>query len=252
MPKYGKKWLNLPTLGAFTGLLLLFGVLSLSLQYSSNININAYAQEVDLGPLVTIGPPNRSETLDSFSDGTTIYVAYEAEGENNVYLGLVESGPGGRGEVLQDVPENVIPGGSDPSIVVALGGQIYIVAERPGLGDIAFVECADDDDSCEEPQSISAGPVEPEPEPEPEPVEGEGSSDIDSCQDGIDNDGDGEMDSDDSDCFTVEPDFASFGGNSPTAVVQPVLYPNTSPQLRFVTAGGGDDISRQLAVPRTD
>lgn len=262
------------------GLLLLFGIISSPLQFSNNINNNAYAQEVDLGPFVTIGPPNRSETLDSFSDGRIIYVAYEAQGENNVYLGLLESGPGGRGEVLQDVPENVIPGGSDPSIVVAPGGRIYIVAERPGVGDIAFVECAGDDDSCEAPQSISTGPVEPEPEPEPEPVEGEGSSDSNSCEDGIDNDGDGdidlddadcqseggglcsdgidndgdgEMDSDDSDCFTVEPDFASFDGNSrPTAVMQPILYPNTSPQLRFVTAGGGDDINRQLTAPRID
>lgn len=277
MPKFGKKVNEVPILAIAGGLLLLFGIISSPLQFSNNINNNAYAQEVDLGPFVTIGPPNRSETLDSFSDGRIIYVAYEAQGENNVYLGLLESGPGGRGEVLQDVPENVIPGGSDPSIVVAPGGRIYIVAERPGVGDIAFVECAGDDDSCEAPQSISTGPVEPEPEPEP--VEGEGSSDSNSCEDGIDNDGDGdidlddadcqseggglcsdgidndgdgEMDSDDSDCFTVEPDFASFDGNSPTAVMQPILYPNTSPQLRFVTAGGGDDINRQLTAPRID
>jgi hypothetical protein len=184
-------------------MLLLFGTLSLSLQYSNNVINNAYAQEVDLGPFVAIGPPNRSERLDAFSDGRIIYVAYEAQGENNVYLGLVLPGPGGRGERLQDVPENVIPGGSDPSIVAA-ERRIYIVAERPGADDIAFVECAGDDDLCEEPQDISTppGPTPPPPPPPPPPeeIEGEGSADPNSCQDGIDNDEDGDIDFADTDC----------------------------------------------------
>jgi hypothetical protein len=252
LPRSGKKSKINPLLGIVVAALLLFGTLSISLQYSNNVINNAYAQEVDLGPFVTIGPPNRSERLDPFSDGRIIYVAYEARGENNVYLGLVLPGPGGRGEELQDTPENVMPGGSDPSIVVALE-QIYIVAERPGVGDIAFVECVGDDDFCEEPQSLT--------------LEGEGSED--SCADGVDNDGDGDIDTDDADCLdeggglcsdgvdndgdgvtdSADPDcdtggdFVSFDGNGLTGRVGPAPYTSTSPQMIFVTTGGEDDFA---------
>jgi hypothetical protein len=268
LPRSGKNSKINPLLGIGIALLLLFGTLSLSLQYSNTVNNNAYAQEVDLGPFVNIGPPDRSRTLDAFSDGEIIYVAYEAE---SIHLGLVLPGPGGRGEELQDAPANVMPGGSDPSIVVASGGQIYIVAERPGAGDIAFVECPADDDNCEEPQDISTppGPTPPPPPPPPPPpeeIEGEGSADPNSCSDGIDNDGDGDIDFadtdcqfetgdrcsdgidndgdgdidfDDTDCF--EP--VSFNGNVPTEGVGPTPYPSASPQIRFVTTGGAGDLA---------
>ena len=360
LPRSGKNWTINPLLAIGIALFLLFGTLSLSLQDAHNIKNNAYAQEVDLGPFVNIGPPDRSRTLDAFSDGRIVYVAYEAQ---SIHLGLVLPGPGGRGEELQDAPANVIPGGSDPSIVVASGGQIYIVAERPGAGDIAFVECVGDDDNCEEPQDISTPPPEedttpptlnvPEditvqatspdgavvtftvtaednvdgtatldennmliqddvggditiscdppsgstfpigetvvqctatdeagntatasftvtvnPPPPPEGIEGEGSSDPNSCEDGIDNDDDGdidfddadcqfetgglcsdgidndedgETDSDDSDCFGGEP--VSFNGNVPTEGVRPTPYPSVSPQIRFVTTSGVDDLA---------
>jgi hypothetical protein len=68
MPRSGKNSAKDPLLGIGIGLLLLFGTLSLSLQYSKNVINTAYAQEVDLGPLVNIGPPDRSRTLDAFSD----------------------------------------------------------------------------------------------------------------------------------------------------------------------------------------
>ena len=267
MPRSGKNSAKDPLLGIGIGMLLLFGTLSLSLQYSNNVINTAYAQEVDLGPFVNIGPPDRSRTLDAFSDGRIIYVAYEALGENDVYLGLVLPGPGGRGEELQDAPANVIPGGSDPSIVVASGRQIYIVAERPGIGDIAFVECVGDDDNCENPQSIS---TETPPPPPPEGIEGEGNPG--SCEDGIDNDEDGDIDFADNDCdpspevegrcsdgedndgdtlidsgdFLDCPgggDFASFDSSGPSNGVWSASYPNTSPQIRFVTTGGAGDLA---------
>jgi hypothetical protein len=277
MPKGRVKLAFNHLMGVLGTLLLLFGILSLTFQYSNSLNNNAYAQEtetgetgpaVDLGPFVTIGPPNRSVTLDSFSDGTTIYVAYEAQGAS-VFLGLLDSGPGGRGEELQGEPENVIPGGSDPSIFVASGGQIYIAAERPGEDDIAFVECAEgdeDDVSCEEPGSVSTE--------EADGIEGEGSN-SDSCADGVDNDGDEDIDTDDADCQgesgglcsdgvdndgDEETDFddpdcssgggdgdggpavASFDGNDLAGGVVPALYPGTSsPQLIFVTVDGAGD-----------
>src|ERR671924_1352904 len=88
-------------IGIFGVLLLFFGILSLAFQYSTTTTVNnnnAYAQEVDLGPFVTIGPPNRSDSLDAFSDGQNIHMAYKARGENTIYYGIVESGTGGRNE----------------------------------------------------------------------------------------------------------------------------------------------------------
>ena len=60
-------------------------------------------------------------------------------------LGKVPSGPGGRGEpVSRDDPQMIIDGGIDPAIDVTPGGQVYVAAEQQG--EIAFVECTDDDD----------------------------------------------------------------------------------------------------------
>jgi hypothetical protein len=183
-------------------LLLLFGVLSLVFQYSTTAPV--YAQQPppgwepnDLGPFVSIGPPFRSQTLDSGSDDEDIFVAYDPPGEDNVYAAKVNNGPGGRGEVLDDTPENVIPGGNDPAIAVTPGGQLFIAAVAGG--EVVEVGCTDDDDDCTTPESVS------DPGPEIET----------SCFDGVDNDGDGEADSDDSDCFACfggGPDLAGFVG----------------------------------------
>jgi hypothetical protein len=177
-------------------LLLILGVVSLIFQYSTTVEV--YAQ-VDLGPLVNIGPPHRSDSQDSDSDGTDIFIAYDAQGVERVYLGKVLSGPGGRGEAEQDDPRLIIDGGTDPAIDVTPGGRVYVAAEQQG--EIVFVECADDDDNCEPPVNVTS-PAAPQIET--------------SCFDGVDNDGDGEADSDDSDCFGCyegpEPtDFASMG-----------------------------------------
>ncbi len=197
-------------LGTFGIILLIFGVVSLVYQYPSNVN-NAYAQTVELGPLIPVGPPFRSQALDADSPGhdspgtpavgDTVSIAYLSGG--SIWLGLVNPGAGGRAEALDDAPEEIITGASGaPSIDESTQGQMYIVAARPGESDIAFVECAEDDDSCEEP--ISASTEAPQIET--------------SCFDGVDNDGDGEADSDDSDCFACfdsgegGPSLAAFGG----------------------------------------
>jgi hypothetical protein len=201
-------------LAIFGVLLLLFGILSLTFQYSNTTvsNMNAYAQ-VDLGPFVPIGPPNRSTALDSVSDGTTIYVSYAAEqqgaDDRGVYLGLLNSGPGGRGESLQDTPENVIPDGEDPAIAVG-GGNIYVTGTRDGEGDIAITECDADDDDCEPPQSASnpAPPIET------------------SCFDGVDGDGDGLSDEEDPDCFDC-------------FIIGKDLNTGAAPSMQFVSGNGG-------------
>jgi hypothetical protein len=187
---------NRSIVGIMGILLLILGVVSLIFQYSTTVEV--YAQ-VNLGPLVNIGPPHRSDSQDSDSDGTDIFIAYDAQGVERVYLGKLLSGPGGRGEAEQDDPRLIIDGGTDPAIDVTPGGRVYVAAEQQG--EIAFVECADDDDNCEPPVNVTS-PAAPQIET--------------SCFDGVDNDGDGEADSDDSDCFGCyegpEPtDFASMG-----------------------------------------
>ena len=177
-------------------LLLILGVVSLIFQSSTTVQV--YGQ-VDLGPFVNIGPPDRSNSQDSDSDGTDIFIVYGAQGVERVYLGKFLSGSGGRGEAEQDDPRLIIDGGTDPAIDVTPGGQVYVAAEQQG--EIAFVECPDDDDLCEPSESVS------NPAPQIET----------SCFDGVDNDGDGDVDSDDSDCFACfdsgeGPDVAAFGG----------------------------------------
>jgi hypothetical protein len=204
-------------LGIFGILILVFGILSLVFPYSATVNNNAYAQTtagggsgggVDLGPLVIIGPPNRSTALDTVSDGTTTYVSYQAQGENNVYLALVNSGPGGRGEQLRAPPENIIPGGSDPAIAVG-GDKIFVTATRNGQNDIAITECTDNEDNCEDPQSVSTEAPQIET----------------SCFDDVDGDGDGVADELDPDCAPCFPD------------VEPTTGVNSA-TLQFVTNGG--------------
>lgn len=144
---------NHSIIGIFGILLLVFGVLSLAFQYSAPVNNNkAYAQ-VDLGPFVPIGPPFRSTALDTVSNGETTFVSYQGQGENNVYLALVLSGPGGTGEKLRAPPENRVPGGSDPAIAVG-GNKIVVTATRDG--DIAITECTDNEDNCKAPKSVSS------------------------------------------------------------------------------------------------
>jgi hypothetical protein len=177
-------------------------------------------------------------------------------------------------EVLNEVvqrAEEVIPdfdGGTDPAIDVTPGGQVYVAADQQG--EIAFVECADDDDNCEPPESVSNPDTEP-----PVGIEGEGSSTENSCRDrldndgdrridiadpdcqwtseeestvhglcsdGLDNDDDGEIDSDDEDCF--QPGETVGAEDNDTAGVEPTsfnLQPGTtsSPKLTFVSTDGG-------------
>ena len=253
-------------------LLLILGAVSLIFQYSTTVEV--YAQ-VNLGPLVNIGPPFESDSLDSDSDGRDIFIAYGAQG---VQLGKIISGSGGRGESQPDEPELIIPEGTDPAIDVTPGGQVYVAANQQG--EIAFVECADDDDNCEAAESVSNPDTEP-----PVGIEGEGSSTENSCRDrldndgdgrrdtadpdcqfasegestvhglctdGLDNDDDGDTDSDDEDCRqpgesagTVDTAETASAEDNDTAGVEPTsfnLQPGTtsSPQLTFVSTGGGD------------
>jgi hypothetical protein len=259
-------------------LLLILGVVSLIFQSSTTVQV--YGQ-VNLGPLVNIGPPPRSDSQDSDSDGTDIFMAYGAQGEqgDGVHLGKIISGSGGRGGSQQDDPHLIIGGGAtDPAIDVTRGGQVYVVADQQG--EIAFVECADDDDNCEPAESVS----NPDTEPPAGIIEGEGSTgscsdnldndadgridlaDFDCkwsseqessqrglCSDGLDNDNDKVIDSNDEDCSHPSrtagaEDTAETAGaedTAETAGVEPTsfnLQPGTtsSPQLTFVTTGGGD------------
>jgi hypothetical protein len=178
-------------------LLLILGVVSLIFQSSTTVQV--YGQ-VDLGPFVNIGPPFRSDSQDSDSDGTDIFIAY---GANGVNLGKIISGSGGRGEAEQDDPRLIIPGGTDPAIDVTPGGQVYVVAGQQG--EIAFVECADDDDNCEAAESVSNPDTEPSDE-----IEGEGNTG--SCTDNLDNDADGRIDIADTDCkFSSEQESSQRG-----------------------------------------
>jgi hypothetical protein len=184
-------------IGIFGVLLLLFGILSLAFQYSATTTVNnnnAYAQEVDLGPFVTIGPPNRSDSLDAFSDGQNIHMAYKARGENTIYYGIVESLAGKRGEKLQDTPNDIIHDVTvAPSIHVA-GGMTFVAA-----GD-QFVSCdADDDDNCVAQQDFANPPLVN--------IEGEGNPS--SCSDELDNDGDELTDAQDPDCFSNVSEFST-------------------------------------------
>jgi hypothetical protein len=188
MRAFGTKSKSTRSIAGIMGILLLIlGVGSLIFQYSTTVEV--YAQ-VNLGPLVNIGPPDRSDSQDSDSDGTDIFIAYGAQG---VHLGKILSGSGGRGEAEQDDPRLIIDGGTDPAIDVTPGGQVYVAAGQEG--EIAFVECADDDDNCEPPESVSNPATEP-----PVGIEGEGSSTENSCRDRLDNDGDRRTDIADPDC----------------------------------------------------
>jgi len=177
---------NRGIVGISSILFLILGVVSLIFQYSTTVEV--YAQ-VNLGPFVNIGPPDRSDSQDSDSDGTDIFMAYGAQG---VQLAKLLSGPGGRGEAEQDDPRLIIQGGTDPAIDVTPGGQVYVAAEQQE--EIAFVECTDDDDNCEPSESVS----NPDTGPPPVGIEGEGSED--SCIDRVDNDGDNRIDIVDTDC----------------------------------------------------
>jgi hypothetical protein len=168
-------------------LLLILGVVSLIFQSSTTVQV--YGQ-VNLGPLVNIGPPDRSNSQDSDSDGTDIFMAYGAT--PGVHLAKLISAEGGRGGAQQDAPQPIIDGGTDPSIDVTPGGQVNVAAEQQG--EISFVVCEDDDDECEPPESVS----NPDTGPPPVGIEGEGSED--SCIDGVDNDGDNRIDIADRDC----------------------------------------------------
>src|SRR5688500_17005266 len=77
-------------------LLLILGVVSLIFQSSTTVQV--YGQ-VNLGPLINIGPPFESDSQDSDSDGTDIFIAYGAQGEegDGVHLGKLLSNSGGRG-----------------------------------------------------------------------------------------------------------------------------------------------------------
>jgi hypothetical protein len=178
-------------------LLLLFGVLSLIFQYSTTVPVYAQVgwEPGDLGPLVVID--GRSQTLDSGSDNQDDYVAFVPQGSSRVDLAKVVPDAGGRSGALDGI-ETVIPGGTDPAVVVTPGGDVFVAAVAGG--EIVEVGCADDEDNCTDPESVS------DPEPAIET----------SCFDGVDNDGDGEADSDDSDCFACfssgGPDVAGFSG----------------------------------------
>jgi hypothetical protein len=272
MRYFNKKSKNNRGIVGITGILLLIlGVVSLIFQSSTTVQV--YGQ-VDLGPLVNIGD-DRSESQDSDSDGGDIFVAFSAQG---VQLGKLLSGQGGRAESLEDETQMIIGGGTDPAIDVTLGGQVYVAAEQEG--EIAFVECADDDDNCEPSEIVSNPATEP-----PVGIEGEGSGTENSCRDrldndgdgrrdtadpdcqfasegestvhglctdGLDNDNDGDTDSDDEDCrqpgeSAGAVDTAETAGaeDNDTAGVEPTsfnLQPGTtsSPQLTFVSTGGGD------------
>ena len=258
-------------------LLLILGVGSLIFQYSNTVEV--YAQ-VDVGPLWNMGPQNtsdKSDSQDSDSDGTDIFVAYQVQGADSVKLGKVVSGPGGRGEVEQDDPQLIINGGTDPAIDVTPGGQVYVAAEQQG--EIAVVGCADDDDQCKPSKIVSNPTTEP-----PVGIEGEGSSgsctdnldndgdgktdlaDVDCkysseqessqrglCSDGKDNDNDGKIDSDDKDCFhstttagAVDTAETAGAEDNDTAGVEPTSFnlqpgtTTTTPQLTLVSTDGGD------------
>jgi hypothetical protein len=253
-------------------LLLILGVVSLIYQYSTTVEV--YAQ-VDLGPLVNIGPPDRSDSQDSDSDGTDIFMAYGAT--QGVHLGKIISAEGGRGESQEDPPQLIIDEGADPAIDVTPGGQVNVAAEQQG--EISFVVCEDDDDDCEPLESVS----NPDTGPPPVGIEGEGSED--SCIDGVDNDGDnridiadtdckwssqqessmrglcsdgddndedGDTDSDDEDCRqpggsagTLDTAETASAEDNDTAGVEPTSFnlqpgTTTSPQLTFVSTDGGD------------
>jgi hypothetical protein len=253
-------------------LLLILGVASLIFQSSTTVQV--YGQ-VNLGPLVNIGPPDRSNSQDSDSDGTDIFMAYGAT--PGVHLAKLISAEGGRGGAQQDAPQPIIDEGTDPSIDVTPGGQVNVAAEQQG--EISFVACEDDDDECEPPESVS----NPDTGPPPVGIEGEGSED--SCIDGVDNDGDNRIDIADTDCKWSSQQESSMRGlcsdaddndddgfidsddedcrqpaetasaedtaetasaeDNDTAGVEPTSFnlqpgTTTSPQLTFVSTDGGD------------
>jgi PKD domain len=180
---------------------LILGILSLMFQYSTTVDV--YAQQVDVGPYIAIGPPFFGTAQDTTSDGENIRVAYQAEGENNVYGASLVSGGGGaslvsggggggdgdggggRAEELRAPPVNIIPGGSDPAIAVG-GDKMFVTASRTGGGDIVITECTDNEGDCEPPESVStpndppisnAGPDQTVNEGVTVTLDGSGSSD---------------------------------------------------------------------------
>ena len=148
---------------------------------------------MSVGPFWNIGPQSdRSDSQDSDSDGTDIFLAYQEQGAERVKLGkVVPNATGERGQRQQDDPQLIIDGGTDPAIDVTPGGQVKVAAEQQG--EIAFVGCADDDDKCKPSKIVSNPTTEP-----PVGIEGEGSRG--SCTDNLDNDGDGKTDLADIDC----------------------------------------------------
>jgi hypothetical protein len=190
MRYFNKKSQNNRGIAGITGvLLLILGVGSLIFQYSTTVDV--YAQ-VDLGPFINIGPPNRSDGQDSDSDRSDTFTAYKDASAEKVYIAKLVSNSSGRAVAQEDAPHQIIDGGKDPAIDVTPGGKVYVAAEQQNK--IAFVGCSDDDDNCS-PSKIVSNPTTVPP---PVGIEGEGGSG--SCTDNLDNDGDGRTDLADVDC----------------------------------------------------
>jgi hypothetical protein len=260
--------------GITGALLVILGVGSLIFQYSSPVEV--YAQ-VSVGPLWNMGSgdgSDKSDSLDAESDGTDIFVTYKDQA-GGVKLGKVVSG-----EREEDDPRMIINGGTDPAIDVTPGGQVKVAAEQQGeIAFVGCTD--DDDNCIPSKIISNPGTEPPVPiEGEGSSTEDSCRDSLDNdgdrrtdladpdckwaseeestvhglCSDGLDNDNDGVTDSDDEDCFhpsetagTVDTAETAGAEDNDTAGVEPTsfnLQPGTttsSPQLTFVSTGGGDD-----------
>jgi hypothetical protein len=175
---------NRSIVGIASILFLIAGVVSLIFQSSTIVQVYGQA---NVGPFINIGP--RSDSQDSDSDRSNLFTAFATP--QGVQLATLVSDQAGRAAALQDVFQQIIDGGTDPAIKVTLGGQVYVAAVQQE--EISLVECVNDDDNCQPPQSVSNPDTEP-----PVGIEGEGGED--SCVDDVDNDGDNRIDIADTDC----------------------------------------------------